>query len=229
MPKRLTQPEIQLAVQNTRLFAAVPPEMLGPVLQAVVQKNFAARQVIFSQDDPCNGFYLLLQGAVKLFKISPDGREHILHIIEPGETFAEAAMFSGGTFPANAESIRPCSLLLFRKEPFISVVESDPKLAVKLLGGMSMWLRRLVDQVEALALKDAGARLAKHLLEARKENTVRLKAPKAAVASHLAMSPETLSRLFLRMETRGILQVEGATIHILNPTALESLSSGDSL
>lgn len=229
MSKKLTKPEIQVAVQNTRLFAAVPPEMLEPVIQTVVQRNYAARQVIFSQEDACNGFYLLLGGAVKLFKLSGDGREHILHIIEPGETFAEAAMFSGGTFPANAETIRPCSLLLFRKEPFLTLVESNPKLAIKLLGGMSMWLRRLVDQVEALALKDAGARLAKHLLEARKENLVHLKAPKAAVASHLAMSPETLSRLFLRMETRGILQVEGATIHILNPAALEGVSSGDAL
>lgn len=190
-------------------------------------KTFAARESIFAEGEDCKGFYLVLSGAVKLFKLSADGREHVLHLVWPGETFAEASLFSGGSYPAHAEAIRLTRALLFPRAPFLTLLQDSPDVSMRLMGGMAMWLRRLVDQVEFLALKDASSRLAKYLEEEAVQDRVELQAPKSVVASHLGMSPETLSRLFYKLEGLGAIRVNGRTIEICDREQLGLVAQGE--
>lgn len=214
------------ALRDARVFANLPDEMLDALALIARSRDFKPRETIFSDGDPCAGFYLLSSGAAKLYKLSPDGREHVLHMVYPGETFAEAALFLEQSYPAYAEAIRPSRTLLFPKDAFLQMLQENPDFALRLLGGMALWLRRLVSQVEVLALRDASSRLAHYLRDMQQDGKVVFEAPKAMVASHLGMSPETLSRLFCKLEGEGVIRVQGRKVTILDDASLEAFAAG---
>lgn len=200
--------------------------MLAEVAGIARERKYSARETVFVEGDECAGFFYLLEGAVKLYKLSADGKEHVLHLVWPGETFAEAALFLGGSYPAYCEAIRATTVLLFPKDGFLDLLRRNPETSLRLLGAMALWLRRLVSQVEVLALRGSASRLASYLVEHAEEGKAVFQAPKATVASHLGMTPETLSRLFFKLEGLGIISVEGRTIHINNPQMLEEIAEG---
>lgn len=190
-------------------------------------RSFEARETIFNEGDPCTGFYVVIEGLAKVYKLSAEGREHVLHLLGPGDTFAEAAMFLDTSFLAYAETLKPSRMLFLPKEPFLELLNRRTEIAVRMLASMAIILRRMVGQVEVLALKDASARLAQYLVERQNESAVQLRAPKAVVASYLGMSPETLSRLFLKLEGLGVARVSGRTIYIDDPGKLRELAEGE--
>ncbi|MEI6916310.1 MAG: Crp/Fnr family transcriptional regulator [Armatimonadota bacterium] len=215
------------AIRACPIFESLNEAMLLEIAELARPKAFAARETIFSEGDSCNGFYLVVSGMVKVYKLSGDGKEHVLHLLGGGETFAEAAIFLGSSFLAHSEAIKASDVILFPKEPFLNLLHRQPEVSIRLLAGMSIILRRLVSQVEVLALKDASARLAQFLLEGHSAGTVNLTAPKAMIASHLGMTPETLSRLFFKLEGLGVLSVNGRRIKIDDSQALGEIAAGE--
>ncbi len=216
------------ALKKSEMFSSLDSEMLQKIALLARWRSFAAREMIFSEGEPCGGFYLLVEGAVKVYKLSGDGKEHVLHLVWPRETFAEAALFLGDTYPAYAETVRASRAVLFPSEPFLALLRAEPDVAIRLMGGMALWLRRLVGQVEVLALRGAASRLAGYLLGLQEGSAAVLPAPKAVVAAHLGMTPETLSRLFFRMEAQGVINVRGRTITILDASELRRIADGES-
>ncbi|MGQ9808940.1 MAG: Crp/Fnr family transcriptional regulator [Armatimonadota bacterium] len=216
------------ALKKSEMFSSLDSAMLQKIASLARWRSFAAREMIFSEGEPCGGFYLLVEGAVKVYKLSGDGKEHVLHLVWPGETFAEAALFLGDTYPAYAETVRASRAVLFPSQPFLALLRAEPDVAIRLMGGMALWLRRLVGQVEVLALRGAASRLAGYLLGLQEGPAAVLPAPKAVVAAHLGMTPETLSRLFFRMEAQGVIRVRGRTISILDAPELRRIADGES-
>jgi CRP/FNR family transcriptional regulator len=199
------------ALKKSEMFSSLDSAMLQKIASLARWRSFAARE-----------------GAVKVYKLSGDGKEHVLHLVWPGETFAEAALFLGDTYPAYAETVRASRALLFPSQPFLALLRAEPDVAIRLMGGMALWLRRLVGQVEVLALRGAASRLAGYLLGLQEGPAAVLPAPKAVVAAHLGMTPETLSRLFFRMEAQDIIRVRGRTISILDAPELRRIADGES-
>ncbi len=214
------------ALKGSEMFASLESGMLEKLASLAGWRSFDPREIIFSEGEPCGGFYLLAEGAVKVYKLSAEGREHVLHLVWPGQTFAEAALFLGDSYPAYAEAVRASRTVRFPREGFIALLRSEPDIALRLMGGMALWLRRLVGQVESLALRGAASRLAGYLLDLEDGGATVLPAAKAVVAAHLGITPETLSRLFLRMETGGLISVRGRSISLLDTSSLREIAEG---
>jgi len=206
------------------LFGGLPEGQLEAVARIAVEKKFEKGASVFHEGEPGNGFYMVAEGKVKIFKMSWAGKEQILHIFGPGEPFGEVPVFHGSPFPANAETLAKSVLLFFPRVKFIALVEENPSLALHMLAVLSLRLRRFVDQIENLSLKEVPARLAGYLLylleEQGGEDSVELEISKGQLASLLGTIPETLSRIFARMSDEGLITVDGKKIRILDRDAL---------
>ena len=211
-------------IGDSVLFGGLPDEQLDAVVNIAVEKKFGKGESIFFEGDPGDGFYMVAEGKVKIFKMSWAGKEQILHIFGPGEPFGEVPVFHGQPFPANAETLVKSTMIFFPREKFIALVHENPALALSMLAVLSMRLRRFVAQIEDLSLKEVPARLAGYLLylmeEQGSEESVELEISKGQLASLLGTIPETLSRIFARMSDEGLIAVDGKKIRILDRTAL---------
>jgi CRP/FNR family transcriptional regulator, dissimilatory nitrate respiration regulator len=225
--------DIQDTMARAPLFGGLSPEDLAQIGGIAQQKNYKRGQAIFWDGDPGNGFYIVAEGKVKIYKTSADGKEQILHIYGPGHPFGEVPVFSGNRFPANAQALEKSSLLFFPRKDFIQLIAGQPSLALNMLAVLSMRLRQFTVQVENLSLKEVPARLASYLVYLSEEQAgaavVDLPISKGQLASLLGTIPETLSRIFNRMGQQHLISVEGSRIGLLNRDALGDLAVGGRL
>jgi CRP/FNR family transcriptional regulator len=205
-------------IAESVLFSGLSDEELDKVVAIAAVKTFARGESIFFEGDDGDGFYMVLDGRVKIFKMSLDGKEQILHIFGPGEPFGEVPVFHGQPFPANALALIKSKLLFFPRREFVALVTGNPSLALNMLAMLSLRLRRFANQIESLSLKEVPGRLAAYLVYLTEEQgsttQVTLDIPKGQLASLLGTIPETLSRIFARMTEEGLIRVEGRTIYI---------------
>jgi len=213
-------------IAGSVLFSGVTEEQLADLAEICQVREFRRGEMIFMEGDAADGFYMVLDGQVKIYKISLEGREQILHIFGPGEPFGEVAVFQDRPFPANAAALIKTRLLYFPGPEFIRLVQENPSIALNMLAMFSMRLRRFATQIEHLSLKEVPGRLASHLLYLSEEqggrDKVTLDIPKGQLASLLGTSPETLSRIFSRMGEEGIIEVRGKEITLLDRERLET-------
>lgn len=211
------------------LFAHLDHSALDAVAACARRVKLSRGDIIFHTGDPCRGFYLVEDGMVKVFRLSAEGRESILHLVGPREVFAEAALFADRDYPAHAEMIESGHLLLIQRDPFLLLLQQHFEVARGVLAGMSVWLRRLVDQVETLALEQAPQRLARYLIELPMladgdRRYLQLPARKYLIAGQLNMTAPTLSRCLTRLEAAGLIQVDGRRVYVLEPAGLGQLA-----
>ena len=215
-------------ISEIPFFNGLSDSQLQEIEQIAVNKQLNKDTFIFSEGDESNGFYVVVVGQVKIFKLSPDGKEQILHILGPGEPFGQVAVFSGRSFPANAQVIAKSRLLFFSKKDFIDLIKRNPSLALNILGVLSTRLRQFAIQIENLSLKEVPGRLASYLIylaeELGNEYDVDLPISKGQLASLLGTIPETLSRIFARMSEQGLIEVSGRNIRLIDRSRLEELS-----
>ena len=218
----------QNLVASSSLFDSLPADQLAVLSEISVEKRYARGEAIFFEGDPGTGFHLLAEGRVKIYKVSDNGREQILHIFGRGETFGEVPVFHGAPFPASAEALSAVETLYFPRDSFAALVEKYPTLAMNMLAVLALKLRQFAQQVEDLSLKDVPARLAGYLLYLREEQKsrekVRLEISKGQLASLLGTSAETLSRIFTKMGSEGLVDVKGREIQLLDISGLEKRS-----
>jgi len=213
-------------IAGSLLFSGLPAEQLDKVTAIAVERSFGRGESIFFEGDPADGFYMVAEGKVKIFKMSLDGKEQILHIFGPGEPIGEVPMFHGQPFPANAMAMTMTRVLYFPRRQFVELVTGNPSLALNLLAMLSLRLRRFAAQIESLSLKEVPGRLAAYLVYLAEEQgstrQVTLDIPKGQLASLLGTIPETLSRIFARMTEEGLIRVDGRTIYFEDFSALKA-------
>ena len=224
--------DIAKRLATISLFQNLAPQYYDELARIVRVKEFDKNQFIFSEGDDGVGFYVIVRGRVKIYKMSPEGKEQILHILGPGEPFAEVAVFSGSHYPANAETMAASSLFFFPKDEFIKLISSNPSLAMNMLAALSIRLKQFSHMIEALSLKEVPGRLAAHLLylseQQEEASELRLDIAKVQLAGLLGTIPETLSRIFKKMNEQGLIESSGAAITILDRQGLEDLADGES-
>ncbi len=213
------------------LFAGLKEEDLLKIRAISVPKKMNKKEILFSEGEEAKGFYVLLVGKVKLFKISPEGKEQILHVVSAPDAFAEAALFLGGTYPAFAEALTDGQLLYISGKEFNQLIERNPKLSINMIVSLSHYLKKFTSLIEELSLKEVSSRLAQYLLElsslgGKNSREVELDLTKTQLASKLGTVSETLSRTLTKMKSKGIIEVKKNRILILDREALEELASG---
>jgi CRP/FNR family transcriptional regulator, dissimilatory nitrate respiration regulator len=169
-------------------------------------------------------------GRVKIFKLSSEGKEQILHVMGSGESFAEVPMFAGGRYPADAEAVVDSVLLFFSREAFTDLIRREPSLAINMMASLSKRLLHLTTLVENLSLKEVPGRLAAYLLHMSKQknetDNLDLNISKGQLANILGTSPETLSRTLGKMSAQGLINVKGRCIRLINRKDIKEIASG---
>ncbi|WP_298038269.1 Crp/Fnr family transcriptional regulator [uncultured Desulfuromonas sp.] len=213
-------------IRKCPLFAGVTDEDLDYLAGICVAREYSKGELLFSEGDPARGFYLVASGKVKIYKLSPEGKERILHIVHPVNTFAEAAIFGDGFYPAYAEPLDRSRLVFFPKNDFQRLLLDHGQIAINMIGGLARFLRQFATQVEELTFKDVPARLARHLLDLGTEDAASVELPvtKSQLASNLGTVSETLSRTFRKLSDEAIIEVKGKVIVILDRDRLEDLA-----
>ncbi|MEE9537475.1 MAG: Crp/Fnr family transcriptional regulator [Desulfobacterales bacterium] len=219
---------IQNIISAIPLFNGLPDDQLNAIREIAVEKQFNKGQTIFSEGDQTKGFFVVVEGRVKIYKVSSEGKEQILHIFETGQSFGEVTVFTGQQLPANAQTLAKTRLLFFPRRAFIDLISANPFLALNLLAIMSKKLRQFAAQIENLSLKEIPARLASYLIylseEQDTENAVTLNVSKGQLASLLGTIPETLSRIFAKLSGQNLIRVEGPKITLLDRQGIENLA-----
>lgn len=211
------------------LFKGLPDAQMESLSRISRIRVFHRGDAIFSEKETANGFYIANKGRVKVYKLSAEGKEQILHIINEKEPFGEVPVFTGATFPAHAEAMEHCEVIFIPRDSFIELIARDPSLALNMLALLSRRLKEFTVLVEDLSLKEVPQRLASFLLylstgkNAKEE--IRLTVTKGQLASLLGTIPETLSRILARMSTQGIITVRGRTISVHDRQALEDIGN----
>ncbi|MBW2040181.1 MAG: Crp/Fnr family transcriptional regulator [Deltaproteobacteria bacterium] len=212
-------------------FEGLPREQHEDLARIVVDRSYKRGQIIFSEGDVGAGFYVVISGRVKIFKLSPDGKEQILHIFGPGEPFGEVSVFAGQRFPAHAEALEQSRVFFFPRDAFVELIKKDSSLALNMLAVLSRRLRRFTLLIEDLSLKEVPGRLAAYLLylseQRDRSKDLELDIPKGQLASLLGTIPETLSRILAKMIRQGLIQSDGPRIRILDRQGLEELAMAE--
>ncbi len=210
------------------LFSSLGDHHLKTLADIAVPKRVEKKAVLFREGEEARGFYLLVKGRIKLSKISPSGKEQILHFVQTGQSFAEAALYLNKKYPATAEALERSDLIFIQRESLSRALASDTELALNLIAHLARYLQLLTRKVEELSLMDAGARLAQHLLANRDTTTglIRLSAGKGQTATSLGMAVETFSRILTRFKDEGLIkEASPGVLQVLKPEELKRFTS----
>lgn len=181
---------------------------------------------LFNRGDQAHGFYLLIEGQIKLGLISPHGDEKIIGLIQPGQSFGEAVLFLERTFPVYAQATLDSKTLLITREAIFDLLDNDTAVVRSMLAGLSARNRQLINDIESISLQNCTQRLIGYLLQISAESpdpsNIHLPANKLIIASMLNITPETFSRVLLRLSNAGLIDVNGKDVVIINVAGLRS-------
>jgi CRP/FNR family transcriptional regulator, dissimilatory nitrate respiration regulator len=218
-----------LFMSRIALFKGLSGEDLETLQAATSVKSYREGEIIFFEGDEAGGIYIVIEGRVKVYKSSPEGKEQILHIFEPGEPFAEVAAFQGGRFPAGAMAVTAVSALYLPRGELLGIIKKTPHLALNMLAVLSMRLREFSQTIENLSLRGLPERISSYLLqlsETKGSSNIELHIKKVIMANLLGTTPETLSRVLSRLCDRELISMKGRKINILDQEALKEIANG---
>jgi len=220
--------EIRKFLSNTFLFTSFTEKEIDLLLVSTSLKKVGRGEQIFSEGIDATAFFIVVSGKVKIYKLSPDGKEYTLHIHGPGDLVAEAAIFDSMVYPASCLALEDTTLMRVSREGFLNLIRAHPELSLKMMSGYSKRLRQFVAKIEELSLKDIKTRLAGYLIEnSSVENGVavcHLSYSKKELSSLLGTIPETLSRALAFLKQKKLIIEKDNTIIIPDPEKLKIFS-----
>ncbi|MBB4305312.1 CRP-like cAMP-binding protein [Rhodobium orientis] len=197
-------------IRKTPLFSGISKAQFEAILSDGVTKTISRGETLFLQGDPAEALFVVLEGWVKLYRMTPAGDEAVVHVFTDGQSFAEAAAFTGGVYPVSAEAVTDGRLLYIPVARLFDRVRAEPEIGFALLASTSLHLHTLVQQIEALKAQTGAQRVAEFLVglckdrDAAGRRTIVLPYDKALIAGRLGMKPESLSRAFQRLRDYGV-------------------------
>src|SRR5215472_12791940 len=223
----------QLVAENTlrgcQLFMGLPPGDISAIAAFAIPKHLDKGDYLFHEGDRSEGFYVVQKGAVNVHRVNAAGKEQVIHLFRPIESFAEATLATEGGYPADARATEPTTVLLVPKADFVELIRKRPELALRMLGSMSQHLRVIVGLLDDLTLKDMETRLANWLLKRCPRPIgggaveIELDRTKRVLAAEMGTTSETLSRTLAKFRDQNLLQVKGNTITLTKPRELQKL------
>jgi CRP-like cAMP-binding protein len=221
-------PKLDL-LRHVPYFAGLTDDLLAELAAAALEKRYPRGQVIFLEGDPCAGLYVVGSGRVKIYQLSLQGREHILHQLGPGDTFNDVPALDGGPNPASAAAVTDTHLWVIPRSDLRRLAHAHPELAWALTESIARRTRHLVAIVEDLALRSVKARLAKLLL-AKAEEAAGLSeiqrdqmVSQAEMAAQLGTVREMVGRALRELSDEGLITFDRHRIVITDREGLAAL------
>jgi CRP-like cAMP-binding protein len=217
-------------LRRTPLFAGLDEDQLARVLKTAHVIKLDGGQHLFESQQDARQFFMVRSGAVRLYLSAPDGSEKVLHLVTSGQTFAEAITFlDSQKYPVNASAVSKSEVIAFSNTTFREILQESTDTCFRLMADLSAWLKRQIDEIDALTLQNATLRFTNYLLHQipagqLQDVQIELAAPKHVIASRLSIKPESFSRILRNMQQSGLISVDGNTIHIKDVEALSTHS-----
>jgi CRP-like cAMP-binding protein len=223
---------VSQALRKAQMFADLSEKEMESLSARAVRKLYSPGELLFSEGEPCNGFYVVAAGKVRIFKLSPNGREQVLAAEGAGSSIAELPVFDGGAYPASASAIEESEMIFLSRGDFHAFCREHPEVALKVLAVVGMRLRRLVGIIEELSFTTVRQRLISYLLRASETGhktargvALELAGSHQAIANEIGTVRELVSRNLARLQAEGLLEVDARHILIKDPAALKELQA----
>lgn len=218
--------DLRAILRSLTYFQGISANELERVADNVLLRRIDSGATIFVEGDASVGLWIVRSGHVKIYKLNPDGNEHILHIIGPGSTFNDIAAMDGGVNPAYAAALNAdTEVWLLPTDKLAETLVREPKLALNLVRQLARRVRTLVGQIEDLALYSVVVRLARFLLKQAEDPS--LAGPgvtRMAIAAHINTTPQTLSVALRELEQSGAIRFDRQNVHIVREETLRSIA-----
>jgi len=216
------------ALQSSYLFSALSEVQLERVRRHSHVTDMLDAEALFFQGDQVSSFYLVLSGSIKLARVSPDGKEKVVEIMDSGATFGEALMFTDRAhYPVTATALVPSRVIGINCRDFKSMLRESIETCFLLMGNMSFRLRSLINEIDSLSLDTGTVRTVAYLLKHAPEgsDSFELEVAKSVIASRLSVKPETFSRILKHLHDQEIVSINGRNVTILDRNAMLGLCS----
>lgn len=227
MASPLTADEVR-AIPHLR---PLPEADVARLLKSLEVRSYAPREIIINEDEPCRGFFVLRAGRARIFRTGTDGREQILRLLGPGDSFGEVPVFDGGPNPATVEAIESSEAIFIPTPAFLDVIARHPDVAFALLRHFARRLRSFTELVEQISLQTVQNRIARYLYMAAREEGIETGEghiiPRSITQQDLAALVgsvrEVVSRTLKVMEDDGLVEVRRKEFLVRDLNALRRL------
>ena len=230
----LTREEVIEALQRTALFCELPEDDHRALASRATERRLNRGETLFLAGEPAAGLYVIVQGAVRAYRVSTDGREQIIHVERSGATLAEVPVFDGGTYPSSTAAEEDSLVLFLPREEVVRLCLERPKISLAALRLLAGRMRKCAALVERLSLRDVDRRVAQLLLDEGGDYGQRtasavsfsLALTHTQIANRVGSVREVVSRALSRLQASGLIQMDGRQIRIVDIGALRDYADG---
>ncbi|MBK7979340.1 MAG: Crp/Fnr family transcriptional regulator [Ignavibacteriae bacterium] len=211
-----------MILQDLPLFSELTIDELRKLTQLSYIKNYSKEEYVFHEGEEFKGIFIIVKGTIKIFKMSPQGKEYILHLLTKPHYFGDVPLFTGGDCPASVQAMEDAALLFIPKNEFIMLLENNPKLSIKIMIGFAKRLKSISVKAEDLSLKEVINRLADYILNGIANNgSYNLPEPyfkiplsNPTLAAVLGTIPETISRAIKKLKVNKVIRMHNRTVFV---------------
>jgi CRP-like cAMP-binding protein len=217
-------------VSRIAVFAGLKPETRGRLIAPATMITLKHGHPLFRQGDPAAAFFIVVEGWIKLYRITVAGEEAVIHVLTKGESLAEAVAFTGARYPATAEAVSNARVVRIPADHVVRCIREVPDIALAMIASTSSHLRQLVQQVEQLKAQSGIQRVAEFLASlcpaTPGPHTIALPYDKALIAGRLGLKPESLSRAFAKLRSLGV-EVRASHVVVKEVNKLRSVADDE--
>jgi CRP-like cAMP-binding protein len=206
-------------LRDNEYFNNLPVDMLDEIAAQMKLCAYGRGDVLFWEGDPCTGLHIVEQGSAKIYRLSPQGRQYIVRVLQEGDTFAEVPAFDGGMHPVNVEALEACSVWVIEGELLRRLVLTHPQFAQKVLANFGQMLRGMVHKVSEMAFYQVTHRLAR-LINELPQTSPSPHWTQEQLAARLGTVREVVARSLKELERSGAIRIEDRRIYIADPLAM---------
>ena len=212
-------------LRSVPYFAGFSEQEISQIDQTLVERSFGKGQMLFLDGEPCDGLYMVKSGQVRVFKTSPEGREMVMLIARPGDTFNDAPAFDGGLNLVSASALEPAAVYIIPTQTLTAVL-GGCRAATAIIKGLAARLRYLISVIEDLSFRSVSGRLAKLLLEqavAGEKSALTPRLTQDEMAAMVGSVRDVIGRVLRSLEREGAIRIEGHRILVINKDLLKSM------
>ena len=229
MASHPTAGDLQI-ISRIAVFRGLKQETVEHIISPATAVNLAPHQTLFRQGDPATAFFIMIDGWVKLYRITLAGDETVIHTLTRGDSFAEAVAFTGARYPATAEAVTDARIVRIPADHIVRCIRESPDIALAMVASTSQHLHHLVQQVEQLKAQSGVQRVAEFLASLAPLDhgscVIALPYDKVLIAARLGIKPESLSRAFAKLRSVGV-TVHASHVAVTDVAKLRQLAADE--
>ena len=212
------------------VFSGLKPDVLEVLMAQARVVNLRPGSMLFRQGEPATSFFIIVDGWIKLYRITPAGDEAVLNVFAKGQSFAEAVTLTSGRYPATASAVVSTRVIMIPADHVIDCIRKMPEVAIAMIASTSQHLHLMVSRIEQLTAQSGTQRAADFLISLtpciKGPCTIALPYDKSLIAGRLGLKPESLSRVFAKLRTIGV-DVRASEVVVDDVPTLQNLVASE--